>query len=105
MKAGHPAYDRRIVAEPAVAMNLAPVREHALDIVERLRALGMPGQFGFLPGGLQRLHLLPEGVDALLQLRQLAASCLILPGRGLDQRHLPLDLLQFLLRLVGGFHG
>ena len=43
-------------------------------------------------------------MDALLEFRELALSLLIRPGSGLDQRHLPLDLLQFLLRLVSSFH-
>ena len=80
VKAGHAADDRRIVAEAAVAVNLAPVGEHALDVVEGLRTLGMPGQFRLLPGRLQRLHLLPQDVDALLQLRQLAVSLFVLTG-------------------------
>jgi len=83
-------------------VNLAPVGEQPLDIVERLRALGMARQFGFLPGGGQSFHLRPERMDALLKLRELSASLLVLPGAGLDHRHLPLDLLQFLLRF--GFH-
>ena len=60
----------------------------------------MPRQFRFLPGGLQAFHFLSENVDALMKLGQLAVSLLILPGSSLDQRHLALDLLQFLLRLI-----
>ena len=105
MKTSHPAYDRGIVAEPAVAVNFAPVGEHAFDIVEGLRSLGMPGQFRFLPGGLERLRLLPQDVDAILKFREPAKSLLILPSGSLDQRHLLLDLLQLLLRLLRCFHG
>ncbi|MGB6736964.1 MAG: hypothetical protein WBE55_14600 [Candidatus Sulfotelmatobacter sp.] len=39
-----------------------------------------------------------------MKLRQLALRLVILPSRGLDQRHLAFDLLQFLLRLIAGFH-
>ncbi len=85
-------------------MNLAPVGEHALDIVERLRTLRVPCQFRLLPGRLQVLHFLPENVNTLMKLCQLALRLVILPSRGLDQRHLALDLLQFLLRLIAGFH-
>ena len=105
MKTSHAANDGRIVAKTAVAVDLAPVREQALDIVERLRTLRMPRQFRFLPGGLQAFHFLPEDVDALLKFRKLAVGLLVLPGSRLDQRHLPLDLLQFLLRFLGCFHG
>ena len=64
----------------------------------------MPRQFRLLPGGLQAFHFLSQNMDALLKFRQLAPSLLVLPGSSLDQCHLPLDLLQFLLRFVGGFH-
>jgi hypothetical protein len=35
----------------------------------------------------------------------LAVSLVVLSGGRLDLRHLPLDLLQFLLRLLACFHG
>ena len=60
VKAGHAADDGGVVAKAAVAVNFAEVGEHALDVVERLRPLRMPRQFGFLPGGGGRIHLFAE---------------------------------------------
>ena len=60
-----------IVAETAVAVNFAEIGEQALDVVERLRTLGMPRQFGFLPGGLRGFHLLPRGCG---RAREVSAS-------------------------------
>jgi hypothetical protein len=44
-------------------------------------------------------------MNALLKFRELAMSLLILPGGGLDESHLPLDLLQLLLGSLSRFHG
>jgi hypothetical protein len=43
-------------------------------------------------------------MNALVKLRQLPVSLFVLSGRGFNQRYLPLDLLQFLLRFLGCFH-
>src|SRR5205807_4770045 len=78
VKSGHAAENRRIISESAVTMNLAPVGEHALNVVQRLRTLRMPGQLSLLPRRGCGFDLLSQGVDALLQPRQLAASGIIL---------------------------
>ena len=75
MEAGHAADDGGIIAEAAVAVNLAEIGEHALDVVERLRTLGMARQFSFLPGGVGSVDLSSQGFDAVLQFGDLATSC------------------------------
>jgi hypothetical protein len=85
-------------------VNFAEVGKQALDVIESLRTLRMAGEFGFLPGGLRRLHLFAQSVETLLELRKLLVSAVI-TGRGsLNLGHLALDLFQFLLRFVVGFH-
>ena len=80
-----PANNRSVVAEAAVAMNLAQVGEQPFDIIERLRPLRMAGKFRFLPGGLQSLHFLSQNVKAFVELCQLAMSLRVLPRRGLNR--------------------
>src|SRR5258708_5916515 len=104
MKAGHTANDGSIVSKTAIAMNLAEVGEQPLDVVEGLWPLWMAGQLGFLPGSLRPFHLFLQRADALMQLCELAARVFILTGGGLDQRHLPLHPLQFLLCFLRRFH-
>src|SRR5215470_17791581 len=50
VEAGHTADDGRIVGETAVPMNLAPVGEDALHIVEGIWTLWMARHFSALPG-------------------------------------------------------
>ena len=105
MEAGHSANNGGIVAERAIAVNFAEVGEQALDVIEGLRALGMTGEFRFLPGGLRCIHLFPKSRKPLLELLELLVSSVV-AGRGsLDLGHLALDLFEFLLRFVVGFHG
>src|SRR5258706_8915670 len=104
MKACHAANDGGIVSEAAIAVNLAEISEETLDVIERLRPLGMPRQLRFLPGSLHAFHFLSKNVNALLQLRQLLPGFLTLPGVCLDQRHLTLDPIEFLLRLLNWVH-
>ena len=101
VKAGHAADDGGVVAKAAVAVNFAEVGEDALDVVERLRTLRMPRQFGLLPGGGRRVHFLPQGLDAFLQFGDLAAGGVVGAGR-FQVGDLALDLLQFLLRFFSG---
>src|ERR1700677_1229348 len=100
VEAGHTADDRRVIAKSAVAVDFAPVREQALNVVEGLGTLGMASEFSFLPSRLRGLQLLPQGMDPFMQLRQLAASVLILSCAGLNERHLALDVFQFLLWFI-----
>ena len=50
----HAADDGRIVAEKAVAVDLLKVGQDALNVVERVRPLGMARVLDSLPGGLSR---------------------------------------------------
>ena len=100
VEAGHAADDGGIVAEAAVAVNFAEVGEDALDVVERLRTLRMPRQFGFLPGSGWCIHFAAQGFDAILQFGDLAAGCVVGAGR-FQFGDLALDLFQFLLRFFG----
>src|SRR4029077_1109205 len=104
MKTRHPANDGGIVSKAAVAVNLAEVGKHALDVVERLRTLGMPRQFRFLPCALQAPQVFSQNVNALLQFRELLSRLFVLPGVRFDQSHLPLDPIEFLLRLLSWVH-
>ena len=100
VKTRHAADDGGIVAEAAVAVNFAEVGKNALDVVESLGALRMPRQFGLLPCGGRSVHLLPQGIDALLQFRDLPPGRIVGAVR-FHLRHLALDLLQFLLCFFG----
>jgi len=58
METGHTADDGGIVRIAAITVNLAPVGEDALDVIEQIGALGMPRQFGFFPGfGVRGSHV------------------------------------------------
>ena len=49
VKPRHAADDGGVVAKAAIAVNFAEIGEDALDVVERLRTLRMPRQFGLSP--------------------------------------------------------
>src|SRR5581483_5926003 len=59
VEAGHPADDGGIITKTTVAVDFAEVGKDSLNIVERLRTLRVPGQFGFVPRGRGGVHLLP----------------------------------------------
>src|SRR5579864_2444408 len=96
VEAGHAADDGGIVAEAAVSVNFAEVREDALDVVERLGALRMSRQFGLLPGAGRGVHFAAQGLDAVLELGDLPLHGSVGIG-GLHFGDLALDLLEFLL--------
>ena len=48
-KAGETGDDGRVVAEAAVAVKLDEVREDPIDVVERVRAVRVPGELHLLP--------------------------------------------------------
>ena len=50
MKTGHATNDGGIVGVTAVAVDLAPVSEDALDVVQSIRTLRMACEFRFFPG-------------------------------------------------------
>ena len=50
MEPGHAAGHRRVVAEAAVAVNLAEVSEECFDEVHRIGAIGMPRELCPAPG-------------------------------------------------------
>ena len=81
VEAGHAANDRGIIAEAAVAMDFAEIGEYALNVVERLRPLRMPRQFGLLPCSRRCVHLLTKGLNAFLKRRDLSAGGFIRAGR------------------------
>ena len=100
---GHSANDRRIIAEAAVAMDFAEIGEDALNVIERLRPLRMPRQFGLLPGGRRCVHLLSKGLNALLKRRDLPARGFIRAGR-FHLGDLAFDVFQLLLYFFGSCH-
>ena len=58
LKTRHTADESGIVAEKAVAVDLAPVGENAFDVIERIRTLRVARQLGLLPGIHLRMELL-----------------------------------------------
>ena len=104
VETGHAAQNCGIVGVAAIAVNLAPIRKNALDVIERIRALRMPRQFGLIPGAEMRGHLLAQALDTLLKLLNLAACALVLALERLKFIELPLDFFQLLLRLMTGIH-
>ncbi len=92
-----PGDDRRIVRETTVAVNLTPVGEDAFHVVERVRALRMARQFGFLPRPVARMDLPAQGFHALVQLLDLPARLFVLSRNRLQMLDLFLDPGQFLL--------
>ena len=99
MKTRQAANHRGVVAIPAVAVDLAPVGEDALDIIERMRTLHVARQLRLLHG-IGPHQLLAQGFNALLQLDKLAASFVSLAGGGLHLGRLAFNLFQFLLCLL-----
>ena len=100
LKACHAADDGRIVAEAAVAVNLAPVGEHPFDVIEGVRPLRMARQFRLLPRAQVRVDLLAQRMDPLVELVDLLASSSSLwPGDRLQLFKLLLDLLPVPLAL------
>ncbi len=53
LEEGEAADNRGIVGEGAVAVKLAEIRKEALDVIERVRALGMARELNALPGGVR----------------------------------------------------
>ena len=104
VKASHPANNRRIVAESAVSVNLAPVGENALNIIQRVRTLRMTRQFGPLPRVQMRRNLAAKVVHAIVQLLDLPKRFRVLPLQRLQTRDLLFDFFQFLLRLQSRIH-
>jgi len=59
-------------------VDFAPVGKEALDVVERIRTLWMPGQFHLFPRAARGGHLFLQSLDAVMQLLDLAlvsSSC------------------------------
>jgi len=51
---GESGYDGRVVAEGAITVNLLKVGGEPLDVIERMRALGMPRELDALPRRMRR---------------------------------------------------
>ena len=64
---GKAADDCVVVGKPAIAMELVPAREQALDIVQRVGAVWMPGHEDPLPRCQVRVELRPDLVGAPAQ--------------------------------------
>ncbi len=65
-----------------------------LDVVERVRTVGMTSQFGALPGGQLPRHLAAQRVDAIMQSLQLLLRFGIVPRGALQLLNLLLDFFQ-----------
>ncbi len=89
VKAGHAADDGVVIGETTVAMNFTPVGKDTLDVLQRQRALRIPSQFCFLPGGEMCRHLSLQRLNPMVKLLDLTANVVVLPR----QRVQPLQLL------------
>ena len=78
VKTRHAAENGSIIGVTAITMNFAPLRENALDVVERIRPLRVPRQFGFFPGAEMCGHLFAQELNAFLKLLNLAVCALVL---------------------------
>src|SRR5579864_1417938 len=103
MKPRHAANDGGVVAKAAVAVYLTEIGEDPFNVIERLWALRMPRQFGLLPRCRRSIHLSSEGLNAILQSTDLAASSIVGVRRP-ELGDLALDLLQLLLGFFSGCH-
>src|SRR5439155_24060646 len=103
MEARDPANNRWIVGKAAVAVNFAPVGKNPLDVVESVRTLRMPRQFGFLPRRQVGCNPLPQSVDTLMQVPDLPSRAFVLAD-GFHPGNLLLDLAEFLLCFGSRFH-
>ena len=89
VKASHPANNRRIVAEAAIPVNLAPIGKNALDIIQRVGTLRMARQFRALPRVQVRRNFAAKVVHPFVQLLDLAKRFRVLPLQRLQSRDLP----------------
>ena len=78
VKTRHAAENGSIIGVAAIAVNFAPIGKNALDVVERIRPLRVPGQFGFFPGAEMGGHLFAQELNAFLKLLNLAVCALVL---------------------------
>src|SRR6185369_17520095 len=78
----HAADERGVVAKVAVTVELDPVGENTLYVIESVRTIRVASQFGASPraGLLVRADLLAKIVYLLLQFVELIASILIVAG-------------------------
>ena len=74
VEAGEAADDRRIVAEVAVAVDLEPVGEDVLDVVEGEGAVDVAGELGALPAAEVGEDLFAQLLGLLLQLLDVAGE-------------------------------
>jgi hypothetical protein len=73
-------------------MNLAPIGEDPVNVLQHQRALRIPRQFRFLPGREMRLHLGLQSLNPIVKLLNLAAYVVILPRQRSQSLKLLLNL-------------
>jgi hypothetical protein len=98
VEARQPADQRLVVAEGPVAVQLEPIGEQPLDIVEHVRAVGVAGELDHLPARELVEDLLLEPRAPLLQPADLAVQGVDAPGTG-SGRGVPLELRELRLQL------
>src|SRR5207244_4015054 len=74
METGHATDDGRIIGEAAVAMDLTPVGENALNVLQGIGALRMTRQLSFFPSIQVGVDLLTKGLHSLPKLLELLVS-------------------------------
>src|SRR5581483_180272 len=104
VKASHPTNNCRIIAKSTVTMDLTPVGENTLDIVERIWTLRMPRQFCFHPRWARSRRLCAQCLYSIVQFLDLTPRIVVLSVYGLKFDDLPLDFFQLLLCFRSQFH-
>src|SRR5215472_14147989 len=80
VKARQTANDRWVVGKTAIPVNLAPVGENPLDVVQGVRPLWMTRQFRLLPGTEAGVDLAAQRIHPLVELSDLLANLVVLTG-------------------------
>ena len=89
------AYDRLVVGESAVTVELDEVLEHPLHVVERVGPIGVTGELDLFPD-LVGIRFRPDSSDLPLQTRHLAGDPDASEERQLTQLRKPLPQPQLL---------
>ena len=89
---GEAPHDGRVVSKLPISMDFHQVSEEHLDVIQCVRALGVTGYLGLLPGGEAGVNLASEVLEFLPETLDLR-SAIIAPR---DPRHLLDALFQLL---------